>query len=117
MKIAITAQGKDLDAKVDPRFGRTENFIIIDTETMKFDAVANEGLHAAHGAGTQAALLMSKYNVEALITGNVGPNAFQTLTAAGIKMFKVNGGTVAEAIEKFKNNELQEILQAGPAGH
>ncbi|NOZ63144.1 MAG: dinitrogenase iron-molybdenum cofactor biosynthesis protein [Calditrichaeota bacterium] len=117
MKIAVTAMGTNLRAKVDPRFGRAQNFIIVDPETSEYEAISNEGVNAAHGAGTQSALLMSQNGVEAVITGNVGPNAHQTLAAAGIKMYQLSDATVEEAIEKFKNNELQEITQAGPAGH
>ena len=117
MKVAVTAQGKNLQAKIDPRFGRAENFIIVDLETMDYEAISNEGMNVAHGAGTQSAMLMSQKEVEAVITGNVGPNAHQTLTAAGIKMYQASNMTVAEAIEKFKNRELSEITQAGPAGH
>jgi len=117
MKIAVTALGTNLQAKVDPRFGRAQNFVIVDTETMKYEAISNAGMNAAHGAGTQSALLMSQNDVEAVITGNVGPNAHQTLAAAGIKMYQVGDMTVEQAIEKFKNSELQEITQAGPAGH
>lgn len=117
MKVAVTAMGTDLNAKVDPRFGRAQNFIIVDTETMEYQAISNEGMNAAHGAGTQSALLMSQNDVEAVITGNVGPNAHQTLAAAGIKMYQTGNGTVEEAINQFKNNELKEITQAGPAGH
>lgn len=117
MKIAITTQGKDLQAKIDPRFGRAENFVIVDSETMEYEGISNDGINVAHGAGTQAAMLMSEKDVDVVITGNVGPNAHQTLTAAGIKMYQASDVTVGEAIEKFKRGELKEITQAGPAGH
>ena len=115
MKIAITALGSDLQAQVDPRFGRAQYFIIIDTETMEYEAVSNSSMNAAHGAGIQSAQLMSSKNVTAIITGNVGPNAHQTLNAANIKIFQSDKTTVKQAIEKFKNNELKEITKAGPA--
>jgi len=36
VKICVTAAGNTLDAAVDPRFGRTAHFIVVDSETMSF---------------------------------------------------------------------------------
>jgi len=115
MKIAITATGADLNAQLDPRFGRTQYFIIVDPETMSFETIENTGVGAAHGAGIQAGQLMSSKDVSAVITGSVGPNAFQTLTAAGIQIFQSPKGTVKQAVEAYKNGQLQPITQFGPA--
>lgn len=115
MKIAITATGADLQSQVDPRFGRAQYFIIVDPDTMEFEALENSSLSAAHGAGIQAGQLMSSKDVSVVITGSVGPNAFQTLTAAGIQIFQSPGGTVQQAIEAYKNGELQHLTHAGPA--
>jgi len=115
MKIAITATGADLQAQVDPRFGRAQYFIIVDPETMEFEAIENSSLSAAHGAGIQSGQLMSSKDVSAVITGSVGPNAFQTLTAAGIQIFQSPSGTVQQAVEAFKNGQLQPVTQFGPA--
>jgi predicted Fe-Mo cluster-binding NifX family protein len=115
MKIAITATGADLQAQVDPRFGRAQYFVIVDPETMEFEAIENTSVSAAHGAGIQAGQLMSSRDVSAVITGSVGPNAFQTLTTAGIKIFQSSGGTVEQAVEAYKNRQLQPVTQFGPA--
>ncbi len=115
MKIAITATGADLQAQVDPRFGRAQYFIIVNPETMEFEAIENSSLSAAHGAGIQAGQLMSSKDVSAVITGSVGPNAFQTLTAAGIQIFQSPGGTVQQTIDAYKKGQLQPVSQFGPA--
>jgi predicted Fe-Mo cluster-binding NifX family protein len=115
MKIGISASGTDLTAQIDPRFGRAEYFIIVDSETMAFEVISNTALQAAHGAGIQAAQLMHEKGVTHLITGSVGPNAMQTLTAANIKIFQANQGTVEAAVTALKNNTLSEVIQAGPA--
>ena len=115
MKIAITATGGDLNAQVDPRFGRAQHFIIVDTETMEFEAIENDSTIAAHGAGIQSGQLMSSKGVEAVITGSVGPNAHQTLSAAGIKIYQSGGGTVKEAVSAFKEGKIKPIDEIGPA--
>jgi predicted Fe-Mo cluster-binding NifX family protein len=116
MKIAVTALGTELESRIDPRFGRTQYFIFINTETMEFEAISNESAGGAkHGAGIQTSQLISEKGVAAVITGNVGPNAFQTLAAAKINIFHAENVTVKEAVEAFKNNELERVTQSGPA--
>ena len=115
MKIAVSALGSDLQAQVDPRFGRAQYFIIVDLETMEFEAISNSSNNAMHGAGIQSAQLMSSNGVSAVITGKIGPNAYQTLLAAGIQMFQANARIVAQVVESCKKGQLQPITQAGPA--
>ena len=104
MKLCITAEGKTLDAKVDPRFGRCKYFIIVDTETGKYEAIDNPGIMTG-GAGIQAGELASGKNVTTVLTGNIGPNAFQVLTAAKIAVIVGVEGTVQKVIERFKKGE------------
>ncbi len=110
MKIAVTSTGKTLDSQVDPRFGRAAYFIIIDTETMDFSAIENESVAAAGGAGISSAKTVIDAGAQAMITGNCGPNAEQTLTAGGIKLYVGVTGTVAEAVELFKNGKFSEAI-------
>ena len=108
MKIAITSTGQTLDSQVDPRFGRAACFIIVDTETMGFEAIANESVNAAGGAGVTAAKTVIDTCAAAVLTGNCGPNAERTLSAAGVKLYTGIAGTVAEALELFKSGKLTE---------
>ena len=112
MKIAVTSTGKTLDSEVDPRFGRAACFIIVDTETMHFNVIENESVAAAGGAGISSAKVVIDAGAEAVLTGNCGPNAEQTLTAAGVKLYTGATGTVAEAIELFKSGKFTQA--AGP---
>ncbi len=108
MKIAFTVQGKTWEDKMDPRFGRAAGFLLFDEETREITWHENsQNIHAAHGAGIQAGQSMVNLGAEALITGHVGPKAFNVLNAAGIKIY-TNAGelTVKEAYEKFKSCEL-----------
>jgi len=117
MKIAISAAGDTLDAQVDPRFGRCPYFIVADSETMNFEAIPNMAAGATGGAGIQAAQTIASKGVKAIITGNVGPNAFQTLSAAGIEVVVGASGIIREAIEKYKNGELNRTGTPTVQGH
>lgn len=108
MKIIVTAKKEDLDSPVDPRFGRCQYFITVDTETLGFSAQKNSQKNAMGGAGVQAAQTVANEKVDAVVTGSVGPNAFQTLDVAGVKIFTGAQGTVKDAVEAFKEGKLEE---------
>lgn len=108
MKICITSEGKTLDAKVDPRFGRCQNFILLDTDTGNFEACENTNAQFQGGAGIQSGQLVVSKGVKAVLTGNVGPNAHQVLSAAGISVFTGVSGTVKEAIEGYKTGKYKQ---------
>ncbi len=117
MKIGITSMGENLDANIDQRFGRCRYFIIVDTESMEFETLSNENVMASGGAGVQAAQTIANKGIEAIITGNVGPNAFQTLSAAGIRIYTGASGTVREVIEKYKKGEFKETENPNVGSH
>ncbi len=102
-KICITSQGKDLRADVDPKFGRARYFLIVDPNTMEFEAIENPNIEAAHGAGIQTAQLVSSKNVEAILTGNCGPNAQRVLQSAGIKVITNVSGKAEDVLLKYKS--------------
>jgi len=118
MKAAITAQDKALTDPMDIRFGRAKYLIVVDTETGEHTVHDNTvNLNAAQGAGIQTGRNLAELGVEAVITGNVGPNAFRTLNAAGIKIFLAQQQTVQEAVEAFKAGTLNEVNNANVQGH
>jgi predicted Fe-Mo cluster-binding NifX family protein len=109
MKVVVSATSASLDAQVDPRFGRCPYFMIVDAETMNFEAVPNTAAGAMSGAGIQAAQTIANKGVQAVLTGSVGPNAFQALSAAGVSIITGVSGTVREAVKKFKSGQLQKV--------
>jgi predicted Fe-Mo cluster-binding NifX family protein len=117
MKVAVSATGKDLHCQIDPRFGRCQYFIFVDPETMEFEVFENEGLMASGGAGVQAAQLITQKGAKALITGNLGPNAASALSASGIKVYLISGGTVKDVIEGYKTGSLREASGATVPPH
>lgn len=117
MKICVSAVSGSLDAQINPRFGRCQYFVIVDTETMSFEALPNASQGAAHGAGIQAAQTVVGKGVQVVLTGNVGPNAFQALSSAGIKIVTNVFGTVREAVERYKRGELKETGAPTVGGH
>jgi len=117
MKIAISATGSTLDAEVDPRFGRCQHFIIADPETMEFEAVDNASAMSSGGAGISAAQMIAGKGVEAVLTGNCGPNAYQVLSPAGIKVITGISGKVKDAIAEYKLGTYSAAQQANVPDH
>ncbi len=118
MKIAITSTGTDLDAQVDPRFGRASYIIVADTDSLEFDVIDNEtNKNAFKGAGIQAASSIADKGAEVLLTGFCGPNAFKTLDAAGVKVANDAQGSIREAIDSFKAGKFEFADAANTDGH
>ncbi len=119
MKIALTVTEKSENAKVDPRFGRCAYFLIYNDETGEKRFIDNtQNLNAPQGAGIQASQNVLKENIEVLITGNVGPKAFNLLKSSNVKIFTgASNMTVDEAIQAYKDGKLQEASGATKPGH
>jgi len=117
MKIAVSSSGRNLDFQVDPRFGRCAYFIIAETDDMSFEAFDNENLALGGGAGIQSAQFVASKGVSAVITGNCGPNAMQTLSVARVEIFLGNSGTVREIIEKYTRGDIKPSNNANVAEH
>ena len=117
MKVAITATGPSLDAAMDPRFGRCACFVIVETDDMSFEAIGNANGSLGGGAGIQSAQLMAQKGAKAVLTGNCGPNAYETLSAAGIDVVVGCSGTVFEVVGRFQSGQLRAALAPNVASH
>ncbi|NCC51926.1 MAG: DUF134 domain-containing protein [Spartobacteria bacterium] len=117
-RIAITAQSEDLATQIDPRFGRAAGFLVYDMETGESSFLSNEqNLNAVQGAGVQAARHIVNEQVDALITGNIGPKAFRFLDAADVKVYLAENVSIQEALALYKKGELSLQGDANVAGH
>ena len=117
MKIAISTTGSNLDADVDPRFGRCQYFMIVDPETMIFEAVNNSSSMAGGGAGISAAQTVANKGAGVVLTGNCGPNACQALSAAGVQLITGVSGKVRDAVEDYKKGKFQTTTQPNVDAH
>jgi predicted Fe-Mo cluster-binding NifX family protein len=116
VKIAVSANGKDLDARIDPRFGRCGYFVIVDTDDMSFEAYDNENTGLAGGAGIQSAQFVVSKGAEVVITGSIGPNALRALSTAGVRLFMGESGTVRKAINDYKTGGLISMRETNMSG-
>jgi predicted Fe-Mo cluster-binding NifX family protein len=123
MKIVISSTGETLDAQSSPVFGRCPVYVFVDTETggadqpLQYEAVPNPAVSAPGGAGIQAAQFVVGQGAQAVISGNLGPNAFQVLQAAGVAVYTTPGGTVGEVVAAFQAGQLAPVSQATTAAH
>jgi predicted Fe-Mo cluster-binding NifX family protein len=112
MMVAVASSEDNLDAQMDPRFGRCAYIVVVDTDTMQFEAMENPGPAMGSGAGTSAAQIVGDSGAEAVVAGNFGPNAALALNAGGVTMLQASGMTVREAAEAAAGGELSEVAQA-----
>jgi predicted Fe-Mo cluster-binding NifX family protein len=117
MRIVISSDGESLDAQASPVFGRCPTYVFVDSETMTFDVLPNPAMNQGGGAGIQAAQFVANQGAQAVLSGNLGPNAFDVLEAADIPGYLIQGGTVREAVEAFKAGQLRPMGGASVGAH
>lgn len=117
MKVLVSAQGADITAQVDPRFGRAACFVTVDSDSGQWTVQPNASMEAGHGAGIESARFAIDQGVEAVLTGATGPNAFRTLRAAGVAVYLVSAGTVADAVDAFRRGALVRSDGASAPAH
>lgn len=113
MKIALSATGNSLESNLDLRFGRCNYFIIYDSEDGSVDVRENRGRVSTGGAGIAAAQQLIDEEVDVVITGHLGPNAFNLLNSAGIKAYTCESISVKSALKKYEDGKLVMIREAG----
>jgi predicted Fe-Mo cluster-binding NifX family protein len=118
MKIAITSTGNSITSQFNPRFGRCEYFVIVETDTEDWEALPNPALNAMGGAGPQAVQFIVEQGVQAVISGRFGGNAYNAISAAGVQTFTSGEGTVGEVLNRYLDGKLEQVSKAsGPGMH
>ena len=117
MKVVVTAEGTDLGAATSPLFGRCPVFVLVDSETLEYQVIANPALSLGGGAGVQVAQTVVHHGAEVVLSQNVGPNAFQVLEAGGVKVYRVGAGTVRQAVLNFLAGKLELLPAASTGAH
>ena len=112
MKLAIPAKCRGLAARVSPRFGRCEYLVIVDSDKLESESIKNPNMGAMNTAGAKSSQMLADRKVQVVLTDNVGPNAFQALSNAGIQIMTGVTGTVREAIRQFNSGQLQPASEA-----
>ncbi|MBT6614225.1 MAG: NifB/NifX family molybdenum-iron cluster-binding protein, partial [Deltaproteobacteria bacterium] len=105
-QIAITAKGPNLDSEVDLQFGRAEYFILIRLDDELKTVLTNEeGKVSGRGVGVKNSQRLIDAGAEVVVTGRIGPKVMNVMSAQGISIFLVNGGTVRDAFEQYKQEQ------------
>jgi len=117
MKVAVSSTGNHLDSPIDPRFGRCAYFLFVESDDMTCEAHENQSMSLGGGAGIQAAQFVASQGAKVVITGNCGPNAVRTLSAAGIDLILGQVETVRQAVEDFKSGRLKTSTEPNVADH
>ena len=117
MKIAVSSSGDNLEARLDPRFGRCGYFLIIEMDNMEFEVFPNKNAMLGGGAGIQSAQFVASKGAQAVITGRCGPNAVQTLNAAGIKLYTGQGGSIKDVVKRLKQGQMRPVTEANATHH
>ncbi|MFH1954390.1 MAG: NifB/NifX family molybdenum-iron cluster-binding protein [Pseudomonadota bacterium] len=117
MKVAVSSAGTDLDSQIDPRFGRCLYFIIVDTDTMGYEVFNNKNMTLGDGAGIQSAQFVASKDAKVVITGNCGPNAVRTLSAAGVEVIVGQTGRVTSAVDDYKDGKLRTTSAPNVSDH
>lgn len=117
MKIAVSSCGIFLDSPIDPRFGRCDYFVIVDTTDMSFEVFDNDSEGLTQGAGVQSAQFVVSKGAQAVITGNIGPNAISALSAVGVEVVLCQTGSIKDAIGKYQKGLLKSVNGANVRDH
>jgi predicted Fe-Mo cluster-binding NifX family protein len=118
MKVAVTSVDGTMEGMVDERFGRARTFVVYDIDTDKYETARNDQqMNLPQGAGIQTAQNVVNLGALAVVSGHLGPKAFQVLKTAGVHAYVATNMTVAQAIAHYRDGSLQKLDRADVEGH
>lgn len=111
MKIIISADGRNLDSNIDATFHRCSFFLISDIEKNTLIALENTTKDRPGEIGATVGQIVSNEGIDAVLTADIGPKAFEVFERYGIKVYH-GEGIIEDAIQQFKEGGLPEITKA-----
>ncbi|MCD4702073.1 MAG: NifB/NifX family molybdenum-iron cluster-binding protein [Candidatus Aegiribacteria sp.] len=117
MKVIVSSTGGSIDSSISTVFGRAEYYVLVDAEDFAHESFENPAVNQSSGAGIQAAQFVLKKNPGSVISSNIGPNAYEVLSAGSILCYTATGGTVREAVEAFNRGDLPMMGGANADSH
>ena len=101
MKIAVSTTAPDLDAQIELKLGTAPYLLIIETETMTFEALEAPLDSAGPEAGIKALALILEQDVRTILTGFISPGIAATLAENDIEVVTGVTGTARIAIKGY----------------
>ena len=117
MKVIVSSTGKSVDDTISTVFGRTEFYLLVDTEDFTSESFDNPAVNQSSGAGIEAAQFVLKKNPGSVISSSIGPNAYEVLSAGSVPCYTATGGTVRETVEAFNRGDLPMMGAANADSH
>jgi len=105
MRIAVPADGDNLDAEITDRFGRCRQFLLVDTSSASFKVLDNRQHAMNDSPGIASAQMLIRHGVNAVITSKCGPNACKLFDAAGITIVTGATGSIRGAVARFSHEK------------
>jgi predicted Fe-Mo cluster-binding NifX family protein len=101
MRIAVASNSDDIDTARVTRLGTCTHLLIVDSESMEYEAISALPASAGRGAGIRIIALAAGHGAEAIITSGVARRVEEALAGSGIDLVTEVDGTIREAIEGF----------------
>ncbi|MFX1508540.1 MAG: NifB/NifX family molybdenum-iron cluster-binding protein [Promethearchaeota archaeon] len=114
MKIVISATGRDIESNIDATFGRCSFFLVLDTKTKDVKALINTTKDIPDKIGVTAGEIVANQGIDAVITADIGPKAFEAFKKYGIKIYQ-GEGKINDVVHQLEEGMLSEITKpTGP---
>ncbi len=114
-RIVITSDSKGPDGSVSSTFERCRYFISYDLATKRFSTAANPYFNEMNPGAREARFIANK-SEEAVISGNIGPAAYQTLENFNIDVYLVHKTSVRDAVRLFLEGNLIHVKSQNAFG-
>jgi predicted Fe-Mo cluster-binding NifX family protein len=115
-RLAVTSNGADLQGDIVP-MARSSFFIIFEGDPQNHRVMENLIKKAGSESGIKVAEELAAQKVDIVITGTIGPRAFQQLQDAGVKVHAGCEGKVADALERCLKGKLPLCKKATYGGY